>query len=82
LYRLKKLLKKWNASYDDSPQQDAEYVADWVTGLLDVLHQNRNDKDFIVDILYSASEFFNDKFSDQQKSDAFIFLLGLKNRKG
>lgn len=81
MYRLRKLLKKWNASYDESSSDDGEYIAEWVTGVMDVLHQNRNDKDFLVDILYSASEFFKDKLSDEQKTDAFVFLLGLKNRR-
>lgn len=81
MYRLRNLLRKWNASHEDSSSDDAEYVANWVTGLLDVLHQNRNDTKFTMDILYSSSEFFKNKFTDDQKTDAFIFLLGSKNRK-
>jgi hypothetical protein len=81
LYRLRKLLKKWNAYYEESSGDDLEFVSNWVEGLLDVLHRNRNDKDFVVDILSSAGDFYREKFTEDQKVDAFIFLLGSKNRK-
>ena len=81
LYRLRKLLKKWDASHDELSDNDLEYVSVWVEGLLDVLHRNRNDKDFVVDILSSAGDFYREKFTEDQKVDAFIFLLGSKNRK-
>jgi hypothetical protein len=74
-------LKKWNAYYEESSGDDLEFVSNWVEGLLDVLHRNRNDKDFVVDILSSAGDFYREKFTEDQKVDAFIFLLGSKNRK-
>jgi hypothetical protein len=74
-------LKKWNASYEESSDDDLEFISNWVEGLLDVLHSNRNDKGFVLDILSSAGDFYREKLTEDQKVDAFIFLLGSKNRK-
>lgn len=76
LNRLRRILKKWNTLLEEGDQEDVSYTTDWVKDLLKVLDSNRNDKDFSLDIIVSASQFYKKNFDDQQKTDAFVFLLG------
>jgi hypothetical protein len=76
LNRLRRILKKWNSLLDDGDSDSIEYTTDWVKDLLSVLEANRKDKDFSLDIVVSASQFYKKNFDDQQKTDAFVFLLG------
>jgi hypothetical protein len=45
------------------------------------LKKNKDDKDFVFDVLDSGTEFFITELSKQEKRDAFGYILGIATRK-
>jgi hypothetical protein len=81
-FRLKRIWRNWEAAQSASPDEDsAIFAKKWVGDLEDTLYRFQGDREFISQLLLSASDFFDQKMSDKQKHDCFFFLLGLKNRK-
>ena len=79
--RLRKISKKWDELHHEEENASARFASGWVNDLEDTLHRYRNDKDFIYKIIDSASRFFSESMTEQEKHDAFFFLLGKSNRR-
>jgi hypothetical protein len=71
---------RYKSIYDDD-FVDTTFVIKWCESLLSVLKKNKDDKDFIFDVLDSGTEFFITELSKQEKRDAFGYILGIAARK-
>ena len=70
-------LKAWRKLASDR----YKFVIKWCESLLSVLKKNKDDKDFVFDVLDSGTEFFITELSKQEKRDAFGYILGIATRK-
>jgi len=78
LSRFEKKLRKWRGqTKPHDPDEILPYIQTWVDGLHSELRRHRNDKDFVTDMLVAASVFYEEHFDDGEKTDAFVYLLGL-----
>lgn len=71
---------KYKSMYDDD-FVDTTFVIKWCESLMSVLKKNKDDKDFIFEILDSGTDFFISELSKQEKRDAFGYILGIVIRK-
>jgi hypothetical protein len=76
--RLKFLQSKWKR---EKSQPNDNFVFDWCESLFLELQKRKRDKEFTIDLIDSAVEFFNSNFTDQQKADCFLYVLGKIVRK-
>lgn len=80
-FRLKRMWRNWEAIQSASIDEESSVFAKkWVGDLEDTLYRFRSDREFVSDLLLSASEFFEQKMTERQKHDCFFYLLGLRNR--
>lgn len=56
------------------------FAQQWANDLNQALLKHRGDKDFQMDLLESAIIYWRESMSDDEKEDAFIYLLGLLSR--
>lgn len=75
--RLQRLRRSWKKTTKPDESQSLTYICRWVDSLHNELKRNRNDPEFQMDLLDAASEHFVSEFSDIEKSDAFVYVLGL-----
>lgn len=67
-----KILKN-RSENDDDPS--LSFSQKWVEHVVAVLVRHRKDKEFSGDVLMSSMDYFLNKMSDQQKSDAFCIMM-------
>lgn len=79
--RLQKMLKTWRKTTKPNDDKSLAYVSSWVEHLSRELKRHRGDEEFVTDLLDAAAIYFSDSFSDKEKTDAFIYALGLLSRK-
>jgi len=78
LSRLERKLRKWRGeTKPHDPDEILPYIQKWVDDLHAELRRHRGDKEFVTDMLVAASGFFEERFDDGEKTDAFVYLLGL-----
>lgn len=79
IVKLRKLQEEWHSIKSKSRQKtDPELVfaVGWVDELRSTLIKHRNDHEFVLDVVSTAAAFFNESMTDQEKTDAFTYLLG------
>lgn len=84
LLKLRKFESSWQTikkkTKDDLDPQLA-FVVGWLDELEGTLRKYRNDNEFIADIIATAAVFYLSNMSDEEKTDAFTYLLGKTVRK-
>lgn len=68
-------------SSQSSKDPEFTFAVTWTHHLVEVLTKHRNDREFTIDVLMSASEYYKREFDDQQKADIFCLLLGMVTNK-
>lgn len=79
--RLQRMLKTWKKTTKPNEDASLAYISRWVEHLNKELIRNRGDEEFVMDLLDAAAIYFSDTFSEKEKTDAFIYALGLLSRK-
>lgn len=80
--RFKKFLKTWEKK--DKPESSEDmlpFIKDWIDSLDKEIRKRRSDREFISELLEAASVYFTNTFTDDEKADVFIYLLGDIHRK-
>jgi len=79
--RSQRLLKKWRQTRHPDEDEELTYVCKWVDELHSVMTKHSGDSNFRMDLLDAAGAFFDERLTDGQKRDAFVYTLGLLGRK-
>lgn len=59
-----------------SKDPEMSFAINWTNHVVSVIRKNKGDRQFIGEVVMSASEYFKNELNDQQKTDAFCYLLG------
>jgi len=78
--RIKRLQNKWLLE-TSSNNHDLEKIANWVNSLEREMRRSGNDIEFIGELLEAAYVYFSETFTEEEKADCFVYLLGLFHRK-
>ena len=73
---IRKTMKKKSAEVFSEGDHTIEYIKAWVDGLVITLVINEYDKEFIMDLLESSGKNFTNSFSDIDKENVFLYILG------
>lgn len=76
-----RLLRRWRKTRLPNEDEELTYVCRWVDDIVVALSRKKGDSDFIMDVLDAAGQFFEERLTDKQKHDAFIYTLGLLAKK-
>lgn len=77
---LENILANWKRySTEDDPNNLS--VFKWCESLLLVSDLYKSDASFMADIISAAIKHFDENLSEQDKRDAFFYILGIYNRK-
>lgn len=74
----KKALRIWRRK--EKPDEALPFISSWVDSLERELRRSNGDVEFIGELLEAAHVYFDETFSEQEKADAFVYLLGLFHR--
>jgi hypothetical protein len=73
---IQKFGKEKPQSQDSVEGYGLEYVHHWVNDLAFQLNRFDSDSEFRMDLLESAGKHFINALSDNEKQDAFLYILG------
>ncbi len=76
--RISRLLQNFKVLRNKSEKESdpsLSFSQNWVNHVVTVLVRHRRDKDFSGDVLMSSMDYFLNKMTDQQKSDAFCVMM-------
>jgi hypothetical protein len=65
---------------DLSKDPELSFSINWCNHLVQTLRKNQDDDQFKGELVMSASDYFRNNLTDQQKVDVFCFLLGTSSR--
>lgn len=74
----KKALRIWRRK--EKPEDVLPFIKNWVDSLEREMRRSGKDSEFISDLLEAAYVYYGETFTEEEKSDAFIYLLGLLHR--
>ena len=80
LRRIRRLRNKWSLEIDND-DHSLKKIAIWVDSLEKEMRRSSNDTEFISELLEAAYVYFSETFTEEEKADCFIYLLGLFHRK-
>lgn len=69
-------MKKESVEYIPEGNFTIQDIKEWVDSLLLSLTQHKDDKEFIMDLLESSGRNFTNSFSDIDKENVFMYILG------
>jgi uncharacterized protein YbgA (DUF1722 family) len=69
-------VKKIEKDSESSKDPEMSFAINWANHVVSVIRKNKNDRQFVGEVVMSASEYFKNELNDQQKTDVFCFLLG------
>lgn len=75
----KKALRVWRRK--QKPDDVLPFIQDWVDSLEREMRRSGNDIEFVSELLEAAHVYFSETFTEEEKADCFIYLLGLFHRK-
>tara|TARA_B100002019_G_scaffold73910_1_gene63834 strand:- start:2142 stop:2393 length:252 start_codon:yes stop_codon:yes gene_type:complete len=78
--RLRRIKNKWESA-DSGDQYDLKKITDWVDSLEKELKRSKGDTQFIIDLLEASRKYFIKNFTEEEKADCFVYLVGLFHRK-
>jgi len=78
--RIRRLQKNWSLEIDGD-DHSLEKIASWVNSLEKEMRRSSNDTEFIGELLEAAYVYFSQTFTEEEKADCFVYLLGLFHRK-
>lgn len=67
---------------ESSKDPELSFAINWVRNLVDVLKKNKDDSQFSGELVMSATDYFKNNLTEQQKADVFCLLLGMSSRNG
>lgn len=80
--RLNLIQKKWKRLLSEKAEgDDIIFVRSWVDSLHYQLLKHKNDKDFVTDLIDSSYRFYDQHLTDNEKVDAFVYMLGKIHRR-
>lgn len=77
---IRKTMKKKSAEVFSEGDHTIEYIKAWVDGLVLTLKNSSDDKEFVMDLLESSGENFTNSFSEIDKENVFLYILGMLAR--
>jgi len=75
----KKALRIWRRK--QKPDDVLPFIQNWVDSLEREMRRSGNDIEFIGELLEAAYVYFSETFTEEEKADCFVYLLGLFHRK-
>lgn len=75
----KKALRIWRRK--DKPDDALPFIQNWVDSLEREMRRSGNDIEFVGELLEAAYVYFSETFTEEEKADCFVYLLGLFHRK-
>ena len=75
----KKALRIWRRK--QKPDDVLPFIQNWVDSLEREMRRSGNDIEFVGELLEAAYVYFSETFTEEEKADCFVYLLGLFHRK-
>lgn len=75
----KKALRIWRRK--EKPEDVLPFIKNWVDSLEREMRRSGNDIEFVGELLEAAYVYFSETFTEEEKADCFVYLLGLFHRK-
>jgi hypothetical protein len=69
-------MKKESVDYIPEGNFTIQDIKEWVDSLLVSLMEHKDDKEFVMDLLESSGRNFTNSFSDIDKENVFMYILG------
>lgn len=74
----RKALRIWRKK--EKPDDVLPFIKDWVDSLEREMRRSGKDSEFVSELLEAAYVYFSETFTEEEKADAFVYLLGLFHR--
>lgn len=79
--RIGMIEQRWDDIKEDKSKEDIDFVVSWLDDLSKTLKKYERDREFLKEVIGSAHKFYLNELTDNQKTDAFAYLLGKFVRK-
>lgn len=73
-----KALRVWRKR--EKPEDVLPFIKSWVDSLEREMRRSGKDSEFVSELLEAAYVYFSETFTEEEKADAFVYLLGLFHR--
>lgn len=73
--RLARKFKQMRNASSEEKDPGLDFCVKWTEHLVNLMKKHKSDKEFIDEVLGSATDYFKNNMSDQDKLDVFVILL-------